>query len=140
MWILNFNKIQERRFITEDFCNAISQNQVAALPKILRVLKKNNVIESETRNLQFFFYTNTAGKAKLLSEELQKKEYSAEYKIAAHNKKQFVITGRTGEIALEQNTLAKWAKEMCALGFKCDCEFDGWGTEINQDNISNEVR
>jgi regulator of RNase E activity RraB len=29
---------------------------------------------------------------------------------------------------------------MCALGFKCDCEFDGWGTEINQDNISNEVR
>ena len=84
------------------------------------------------RSLEFFFYTNTMEKAKLLAEELQKKEYSVAYRKSGYNKKQFVITGWTRKISIEDSALAGWAKEMCELGYKYDCEFDGWGTDIDQ--------
>jgi regulator of RNase E activity RraB len=34
---------------------------------------------------------------------------------------------------MDDGTVQSWAKEMCELGYKFDCDFDGWGTTPNQD-------
>lgn len=130
--ILDFKQCKDSRFVTEEAFKGNSQRQIAALPIVLGVLKKNSLTDTNLRSLEFFFYTNTIGKTKLLAEELQKKEYSVAYRKSGYNKKQFVITGWTRKISIEDNALASWAKEMCELGFKYDCKFDGWGTDVDQ--------
>jgi hypothetical protein len=128
----DFLKSKDKQFVTEKSFQSNLHTQVTLLPKTLEELRKHNVNETDKRKLEFFFYTNTSEKAKLLTDELQKKEYSVEYKISAYDKKSFVITGWTSKITVEENALTAWAKEMCEVGYKYDCEFDGWGTDIDQ--------
>jgi hypothetical protein len=40
-----------------------------------------------------------------------------------------VITGWTIKMAMVDSALIIWTKQMCDLGYKFDCEFDGWGAE-----------
>jgi len=131
MGISGFHKPKDTRFVTEEAFKENSSKQVEAVTTVLGVLRKHSLSDTNLRCLEFFFYTNTMEKAKLLAEELQKKEYSVAYRKSGYNKKQFVITGWTRKISIGDNALAAWAKEMCELGYKYDCEFDGWGTDID---------
>ena len=132
MGISGFHKPKETRYVTEEAFKENSSKQVEAVTTVLGVLRKHSLSDTNLRCLEFFFYTNTMEKAKLLAEELQKKEYSVAYRKSGYNKKQFVITGWTRKISIGDSALATWAKEMCELGYKYDCEFDGWGTDIDQ--------
>ena len=132
MGISGFHKPKDTRYVTEEAFKANSSKQVEAVSTVLGVLRKHSLSDTNLRSLEFFFYTNTMEKAKLLAEELQKKEYSVAYRKSGYNKKQFVITGWTRKISIEDSALAVWAKEMCEVGYKYDCEFDGWGTDIDQ--------
>ena len=44
----------------------------------------------------------------------------------------FVITGWTSPIKMDENTVLNWTKDMCEVGYKYDCDFDGWGTNPDQ--------
>jgi len=87
---------------------------------------------SEALRLEFFFYTNSAGKAKEFCQCLKKKNYSVEYSKSGAGKNLFVISGWTDKISMKDEIVIAWAKEMCELGFQYDCEFDGWGTTPDQ--------
>jgi regulator of RNase E activity RraB len=132
MGIFKFQKPKDKRYVTEEAFKKNSSKQAEALPAVLAVLKKHSLTDTNLRCLEFFFYTNTSEKAKLLAAELQKKEYSASYEKLGYNNKSFVITGWTRKISINDSDLAAWAKEMCELGYKYDCEFDGWGTDVDQ--------
>ena len=132
MGISGFHKPKDKRYVTEEAFKNNSSKQVEAVSTVLGVLRKHSLSDTNLRSLEFFFYTNTMEKAKLLTEELRKKEYSVAYRKSGYNKKQFVITGWTRKISIEDSALADWAKEMCELGYKYDCKFDGWGTDIDQ--------
>jgi len=59
--------------------------------------------------------------------------YEVEYDISAADKKLFVITGWTSKIKMSEEIVKQWVENMCNLGFKFDCEFDGWGTTPDQE-------
>ena len=132
MGILNFYKPKDTRYVTEEVFKKNLSKQVEAIPTVLGVLRKHSLSDTNMRSLEFFFYTNNIEKAKLLAVELQIKEYSAAYRKSGHDNKSLVITGWTRKISIEDSALASWAKEMCELGYKYDCEFDGWGTDVDQ--------
>ena len=132
MGISGFHKPKDTRYVTAEAFKNNSSKQVEAVSTVLGVLRKHSLSDMNLRSLEFFFYTNTMEKAKLLTEELRKKEYSVAYRKSGYNKKQFVITGWTRKISIKDSDLAAWAKEMCELGCQYDCEFDGWGTDVDQ--------
>jgi regulator of RNase E activity RraB len=111
-----------------DFTNNL-KNQVEMAPLVLKHHRKEGVTENTELKLEFFFYTNSDEKAKKLADELAKLNYTAKYMLAVDSNTEFIITGWTTKIKMSDNVVKDWAKEMCELGYKYDCEFDGWGTQ-----------
>ena len=62
-----------------------------------------------------------------------KLNYSVDYKVSSSNPKLFIISGLTTKIKMSDENVKIWVKQMCELGYKFDCEFDGWGTDLEQD-------
>ena len=121
-----------KRFVSED---AFQQNlirQTSMSPDTLGELQKLGVSKDTSLKLEFFFYTNTSAKAKALATVIARKSYEVRHEKAAIGNGQFVITGWTQKMKMEDSIVASWAKEMCELGFEYDCEFDGWGTSPDQ--------
>lgn len=110
-------------------------NQMEMTPMTLTQLRKNNVSQDTELKLDYFFYTNNVEKAKKLSEELLKLNYKVEYRLDEQKRKQFIITGETTNIKMTDSIVLKWTADMCELGYKCDCEFDGWGTLLPDEKI-----
>lgn len=84
-------------------------------------------------SLEYFFYTNTVDKAEKLATELALLNYTCKFETSNWDKSLFVITGWTHKIKMTDETVIEWTKEMCHLGYRFDCEFDGWGTNPNQE-------
>jgi regulator of RNase E activity RraB len=130
MGLFNFFKPNVgNRFLPEKHFSKIMRNQSLMTPEALAQLKKRGVSSSDNRKLEYFFYTNTIKKANSLANELRELKYEVTSR-KVKNGKQYVITGWTGEICLDEKTTLSWVREMCALGYKHDCEFDGWGTFV----------
>jgi len=112
------------------------ENQVAKqmqmAPLTMKELRKINVNEDKELKLEFFFYTNTAQKANVFAQELEKLNYEVRSGQSAGDKKLFIVTGWTTKMKMEDVIVSNWAKTMCELGFSFDCEFDGWGTTPDQ--------
>jgi regulator of RNase E activity RraB len=121
-----------KKFVTEDSFKKNKDNQVNMAPKTLKQFRDLGVTETKELKLEYFFYTNSMDKAKNLADEIQKLNYTVKYDHAALDKKLFVITGWTIKMAMADSIVIDWTKKMCDLGFKFDCEFDGWGTEPDQ--------
>jgi hypothetical protein len=34
---------------------------------------------------------------------------------------------------METTNVINWTKQMCKIGYQFDCEFDGWGTNPDQE-------
>lgn len=101
-------------------------------PATLGELRKLGVTTETSLKLEFFFYTNTVDKAQALAAVLAQKGYEVHHEKAAIGNGQFVITGWTQTMKMDERVVAGWVKEMWALGFEYDCEFDGWGTSPDQ--------
>ena len=97
-------------------------------PQTLQQLRAYNVTPDKRRKLEFFFYTDMVEKAAALAEDLAKRGYEVEHRPSASDEKIQIITGWTAEILMTEDNVLDWTKEMCALGFARDCDFDGWGT------------
>lgn len=122
----------DKKFVSENDFKTNQSRQVEMAPQTLAQLRNLNVSESQNLKLEFFFYTNNLEKAGALANELEKLNYSVEFGQSAGDKKLFVITGWSIKMQMSNNVVEKWTSEMCEVGYKFDCEFDGWGTTPNQ--------
>jgi len=117
------------QFVTEtDFINNCDKQMQGAL-QVLEQLRNLNVSTDKSLKLEYFFYTNTAEKAEQFVVEIKKMNYTVSYGVSASDKTIFVITGWTTEMKMTNEVVKQWIQQMCELGYKFDCEFDGWGTD-----------
>lgn len=135
MGIFNFlkQKSNDGKFIDENAYKSTLEKQLKMTPQTLDQLRKLNVSEERELKLEYFFYTNTLEKAGQLATEIEKLNYSVKHGISAGDKKLFIITGWTTKMKMADAVVKQWTKEMCELGYKFDCEFDGWGTDPDQE-------
>jgi hypothetical protein len=122
-----------KQFVSEEKFEESVARQIQVAPLTLETLRHLEEKPSESLRFEFFFYTNSAGKAKEFSAFLKTLAYSVEYSKAAGKKNLFLVTGWTTKMKTDEETVVKWTTEMCELGFQYDCEFDGWGTTPDQE-------
>jgi hypothetical protein len=122
-----------KQFVSEEKLEESVERQTKLVPVTLETLRHLEDRPSESLRMEFFFYTNTAGKAKEFSDFLKKRAYSVEYAKAAGITNLFLITGWSDKISVNEESIIAWTKEMCELGYQYDCEFDGWGTTPDQE-------
>lgn len=102
-------------------------------PQTLDHLRKISVDFDKELRLEYFFYTNTLEKAEHLVDEIRKLDYQVKHDVAAGDKNLFVVSGWTSKMKMDNEVVKQWTKQMCELGYQYDCDFDGWGTEPDQD-------
>ena len=83
------------------------------------------------KSVEFFFYTNTFNKTQNLCKALKKRNYEISYCGSDDNGKTFAVIGSTPEMGMDDDTFSNWTEEMNDLGYKLDCEFDGWGVLLD---------
>ena len=133
MGLFNFFKNNEsKKFVNEQDFNKNLSKQLQMTPMTMEQLRKINISEDKELKLEFFFYTNTLEKANNLELELNKINYQVESRQSASNKKEYIVTGWTTKMKMTDEIVKRWTKEMCEIGFKYDCDFDGWGTSPEQ--------
>ena len=121
-------KAKPKIFISEQQHRENLSSQLAMSPQTVEQLRGFDVTEDKSLKLEYFFYTNTPEKAEALSNELSSKGYSSSFAKAAHDSKLHIVTGWTLPILMATENVMVWTEEMCDIGYKHDCEFDGWGT------------
>lgn len=122
-----------KRFVSEKAFNKNKVKQSTMLNGTLKQLRKYRVTDKSWLKLEYFFYTDKQDKAAALSGRLKDAGYEVEYGISGNSKKLFIITGWTDKVLMDIETVEKWCHKMCEIGYECDCEFDGWGTNPVQD-------
>ena len=135
MGLFNFFKPKSNsgQFVTKTAFISSRDRQMLMTPQVLEQLRKLNVSADKELKLEYFFYTNTAEKAGQLATEIGKMNYSVEHGVSAGDKKLFIVTGWTTKMKMADEAVVQWTKQMCELGYKFDCEFDGWGTDPEQE-------
>lgn len=108
------------------------QNQISMSPQTLQKLRSYGVDEYRELKLEFFFYTNLQKKAEALANELKSLGYEVETAASAFADDNTCITGWTTKMKMSETVVVAWTRQMCELGYKHDCEFDGWGTMPDQ--------
>src|SRR5947199_5163978 len=101
-------------------------------PETVAQLRKYGVKEESQLKVEYFFYTNTKEKASALAQRLADQSYTGTYDHSASDRKQFVVTGWTSPMKMDDKTVLGWTGRMCDIGYEQDCEFDGWGTNPKQ--------
>ena len=120
------------KFVNETSFKSNRDIQMEMTTQKLERLRKQNVSADKELRLQYFFYTNTADNAKQLANEIEKLNYTVKHGVSAEDKKIFIVSGWTTKMIMADKAVKRWTKQMCELGFKFDCEFDGWGTDPDQ--------
>src|SRR5688500_48812 len=126
-------KSNSGQFVSETAFNSNRNKQMEMTPQTLDQLRKLNVTADKELKLEYFFYTNTADKAEQLATEIGKLNYTVQHDVSAGDKKLFIVTGWTTKMKMTDEDVKHWTKQMCELGYKFDCEFDGWGTQPDQE-------
>lgn len=126
-------KSNDGQFVNETAFNSNRDRQMQMTPQVLDQLRKLNITADKELKLEYFFYTNKAEKAEQLATEIRKLNYTVQYGVSAGDKKLVVVTGWTSRMRMADEVIAEWTRQMCELGYKFDCEFDGWGTDPGQD-------
>jgi len=106
--------------------------QLTKAPQTVALLRNYGVTADRELKLEYFFYTNSADKAAALSKSLADLGYEGGYGESAGGRNEFVITGWTSPMPMDDQTVREWTGRMCDTGSEHDCEFDGWGTTPEQ--------
>jgi regulator of RNase E activity RraB len=127
-------KSKSGQFASETAFNNNRDNQMQMTPQILDQLRNLDVTTSKELKLEYFFYTNTAEKAEHLATEIGELNYTVHHGVSAGDKNLFIVTGWTTKMKMTDEVVKQWTEQMCKLGYKFDCEFDGWGTDPCQND------
>lgn len=125
MW--PFGKRKKARFVDEEALarSLASQTDVVG---VVDALEAAGMPPNATLQVEYFFYADVESNGQALARELHTRGYSTECRPAADGGPLFCITGWTIPLVINREWLASWAADMVRLGFRHDCEFDGWGT------------
>jgi regulator of RNase E activity RraB len=121
-----------RRFWSEEAFRQQAANQVGMVPETLGQLAQLGVTGDDRLKLEYFFYTDSPEKASALVVDLDSLGYEVEHGPSAADKRQSIVTGWTAAMTMSTDIVQSWVRQMCDLGFKHDCQFDGWGTTPEQ--------
>jgi regulator of RNase E activity RraB len=125
------------RFVSEEAFKRNLIKQIQWTPQTLEALRKYKINKDSELKVEYYFYTNTLNKAKELARELGKLDYAVECEKDITDKTQYVITGNTNEMKMNKEELLNWTRNMCELGYKYDCDFDGWEVYLaNKDSLA----
>ena len=127
-----FKKKEIGPYMNDDQHTKNMQSQLTMSPKTLSQLRNLGVNETKELKLEYFFHSNVSEKAESLRSKLEGMNYSVQIDKSAGDKKDLCITGWTTPLQMSDDIVVNWTREMCEIGFKCDCEFDGWGTFPDQ--------
>ena len=125
------SKPSNGNFVSEASFNKNKALQIRTNLQTIKQLRKYDVTNDTERKLEYFFYTNTAEKAEQLATEIEKLNYSVKHGVSASDKNIFVVSGWTTQMKMSEEIINHWTNQMCELGFKFDCDFDGWGTDTD---------
>ncbi|HLS11876.1 MAG TPA: ribonuclease E inhibitor RraB [Flavobacteriaceae bacterium] len=120
----NSNKLQ---FISKDDFENNLESQNFKITRTLGVMGDFNLKAKEKIEIDFFFYTDTSEKAQELSNRLKKLNFEASWHKPIKDHTLYSVVCWTDKMENDEELLTYWAKFMCQLGYKFDCEFDGWG-------------
>lgn len=125
-----FGNKAPKRFVTEQAFQQNTGNQVEGSAETLEALYSHGVKPTDSKSLEFFFYTNHASKADALTAQLVSMGYKAANARSEDDKNLYLITGRTTPVQMTESAIRPWTMQMCQIGFTHDADFDGWGTEV----------
>ncbi len=125
-------KKRPERFVSESAAAANAATQVAMTGETLAQLRQIGVGPERQLKLEFFFYTDTEAKSAALASQLRKLGYNVQSGLAASSTPQYLVTGWSTPVHMNEDSVAAWTREMCDIGFAHDCGFDGWGTTPEQ--------
>ena len=95
--------------------------QVSMTRQVLAQLRE---YEGRELRLEFFFYTNDSANAEALNSKLADLGYDSRCDESVGDPTQFVTTGWTTPIRIDEATVINWIETMCQLGFANDAKFD----------------
>jgi regulator of RNase E activity RraB len=127
------SKSDNGQFVSETAFKSNREKQIQMTPQTLEQLRALNISREKELKLEYFFYTNSEIKAKQLATEIKKLNYSVEYGVTDDDKNLFIITGWTTKMKMADEVVKQWTEQMCELGYKYDSDFDGWGTDPDQE-------
>jgi hypothetical protein len=113
---------------------------------IYREMREIHGDQSEFMKLDYWFYTDLREKAETLADALRNLKYEVQISDGGHEDKQICISGCTPFMHDVDDAMEKWVTQMNELGFIHDCEFDGWGSPVenggwfSDDTPDEEVR
>ena len=119
-------------FVSEQAFRENLERQTAMSPLTVAELRKHGVTESTMLRLEFFFYASVEDNAQQLATALRDLGYRVEAKVAAGERRLYVVTGWTSPIGMDDECVLQWTERMVRLGYAHDSEFDGWGTNPQQ--------
>jgi tetratricopeptide (TPR) repeat protein len=127
------------RYVSESAYKRSVTEQEGMNGQTLTQLSKQGVNGDSQLSLEFFFYTDNQDKASNLAIELNKLNYNIESvgKFAGDSNL-WKVSGWTTPIKMDISSVTAWTEQMCKLGFENDCDFDGWGTNPDQEEVEVE--
>ena len=123
---------EPEQFISEQQHKDNVVSQLSTSPEIVEQLRGYGITEDRMCKLEYFFYTNAVEKAGSLSAELSDMGYDASFDASNPGKKIKVVAGATVPVQMATDKDLEWTESMCNIGYKHDCEFDGWGLSPEQ--------
>jgi regulator of RNase E activity RraB len=95
----------------------------------------------ESCEVEFFFYADNIDNALDITNKLKKMNYHVECVYANSGDKKFLITGNTPQLTMQSKEMLDWSNQMYDLAAEFDCEFDGWGALVeNNDTVDNKSK
>ncbi len=58
--------------------------------------------------------------------------YETDFKESGDDKKIRIVARATVPVMMATEKVLEWTENMCNVGYKHDCEFDGWGLSPQQ--------
>lgn len=120
------------KFVTDEKYRSNLANMLKVTPQTLAQLREHNISDESTLKLEYFFYSNNEDNAIKLVNRLKSEGYSVEFGPSAGDRKLLVVTGWTIPMKMDEANILKWTEDMCNIGYEFDCDFDGWGTNLQQ--------
>jgi hypothetical protein len=97
----------------------------------LNFLYKKGIKDTNTLDVDFYFYSNEFEKLLNLSKELSILGHSLDdIEESDSESNEFVLTGTSPGVLMDETNLTTWTTDMCEIGFKYDCSFSGWEVEV----------
>ena len=111
-----------------------SENHKLMVPRFLDLHNQLASAMTKPQPVEFFFYSESKENAESLADDLVKLDYEV-YGVDRSPDERWSVIGLSAPLLLSNPEFEEWVSLMNELGFINDCEFDGWGTLVDPDEL-----